>query len=219
MIEGPNPLSEAVAAGAVIRDVFGLADDARSAELAVRVGATWIPVTYEVLEKLSATETPRGPVAVVEIPEHQSTRSENIWLDIADPGNAGTVIRTAAAFGFGVIVAPGAVDPWSPKVLRAGAGGHFLTPTTVGGVPQGQVIATVPAGGVGPSLIGNHVSDGPLTILIGNEAHGLSEGQTSTADVLVTIPMPGGIESLNAAVAAAILMYEVRRLRPMDIGS
>lgn len=219
LLEGPNVLEEAVKAGVAVREVFGLPDDRRAAGLAVAVGGTWVPVTQPVLDKLAATETPRGPIAVVEIPDMPLVSLESVWLDVSDPGNAGTIIRTAAAFGFGVEVAPDAVDPWSPKVLRSAAGGHFHTSVRVGPPPKAQTVATVPAGGVDPVELIDSISPGPVCVLVGNEAHGLDEEMIEAADVRATIPMSGGVESLNAAISAALIMYELRRARPLRNGS
>jgi TrmH family RNA methyltransferase len=108
------------------------------------------------------------------------------------------------------MVQPDAVDPWSPKVVRAAAGGHFRTSISVGRPDDVFTIATVVAGGV-PLTDLSHVlpSDEPVCLLVGNEAHGLAADMVESADLSVSIPMVGGIESLNAAVAGAICMYEL----------
>lgn len=225
LVEGPNALAEAVDAGADIVEVFGLADDAVGRQLAVRGGAPWIAVTRPVLERIAGTENPRGPIAVISIPAGTERVGDEIWVDTSDPGNAGTLIRSAAAFGFSVTLAPGAVDPWSPKVVRAAAGGHFRTPVFIGSPgPNTVTIATVASGGIPVDRIGEHLTNDTVTLLIGNEAHGLPPEATDAADLLVTIPMVGGIESLNASVAGAICMYQIalqrvtRPLRNRDQG-
>ena len=212
-------LEDAVVSGVLVEEVFGLQDDERARRLAADAGADWIPVTRVVMERLAATETPRGPIAVIETPDIPQRSPETIWIDVADPGNAGTMIRTAAAFGFGVKVAPGAVDPWSPKVLRSAAGGHFHTSVQVGLPPTGQLVAMVPDTGLDPTAVVSALGPGPVCVLIGNEAHGLDHDLIERADLRATIPMPGGVESLNAAISAALIMYEVRRARPLAIGS
>lgn len=224
-MEGPNALAEAVDAGADIVEVFGLADDAAGRQLAVRGGAPWIAVTRPVLERIAGTANPRGPIAVISIPAEIERTGDEIWVDTSDPGNAGTLIRSAAAFGFSVTLAPEAVDPWSPKVVRAAAGGHFRTPVSIGEPRTDTVtIATVASGGTPVDRIGEHLTNGTVTLLIGNEAHGLPPEATDAADALVTIPMVGGIESLNASVAGAICMYQIalhrvtRPLRNRDVG-
>lgn len=220
LVEGPNAVAEAAAAGATIIEVFGLVDDLAAQSVAEESGAVWVPVVAPLLERLAGTETPRGPVAVIETPapDEHSTR-DVVWLDISDPGNAGTVIRTASAFEFDVVFAPGSVDPWSPKVVRSGAGGHFRTNVDTGDVPAAQILATVPSGGVSLYELGSELRDDRLALLIGNEAHGLAGDLVADADIRVTIPMPSRIESLNAAVAAAIVMYEIRRFRSQKTGT
>jgi TrmH family RNA methyltransferase len=210
LVEGPNALSEAVDAGTQIVEVFGLPDDSVGEQLAQRSGAEWIPVTGPVLARLAGTETPRGPIAVIVIPASIDAVGDQIWVDTSDPGNAGTLIRSAAAFGFAVRLADEAVDPWSPKAVRAGAGGHFRTPVSVG-TPSGDTlrIATVLTGGTPLDQIKAHLTTVPVTLLIGNEARGLSPEAAADADLRVSIPMVSGVESLNASVAGAICMYQI----------
>lgn len=219
LIEGPHVLAEAVAAGASVAEVFGLADDVEGRRLADEAGARWTPVTERVMDKLASTETPRGPVSVVDVGADAAVTGDSVWIDVSDPGNAGTIIRTAAAFGLSVVVADDAVDPWSPKVLRAAAGGHFRTAVAVGAPPEAQLLATVATGGTPLDRLGAELTEGPVCILVGNEAHGLGRALIDLADVRVSIPMPGAIESLNAGVAAAIVMAELARLRGWNIGS
>lgn len=202
-----------------IHEVFGLEGDEEGRALAAASGAEWVPVTRRVLDKLASTETPRGPVAIIEIPADAVGTGDSVWIDTSDPGNAGTVIRTAAAFGMAVVVADDAVDPWSPKVLRAAAGGHFRSGIRRGAPPAVLTVATVIDAGVPLDDLGSRLGEDPVCILVGNEAHGLSSEIIEEADIAVTIPMPGAIESLNAAVAAAIVMTEVARHRGWKIGS
>jgi TrmH family RNA methyltransferase len=123
------------------------------------------------------------------------------------------LIRSAAAFGFGFIAGPGSVDPWSPKVLRAGAGGHFLTGIAKAphlDVRQMQdrgytVVATVVGDGDPPSRLGTVAQ---CALLVGDEASGLPPDTVAAADLSITIPMPGETQSLNAAVAGSLLAYE-----------
>lgn len=208
LLEGPHLLQEALAAGADIRHVFGL-----ETETPVH-GVTWIPVTEPVMERLAGTETPRGPVAVLAVPPPSPPRRDHLVLDIADPGNAGTLLRTAAAFGNDVVFRATAVDPWAPKVLRAAAGAHFRTRVASESDPTAGVIATVVDGGHPPDGLSGLLDPARTwSILVGSEAHGARPTDVASADVLVTIPMPGGTESLNAAVAGAIVAYELMRWR------
>lgn len=205
-------LAEAVDAGSEVRQVFALVDDTASAELAARASAELIPVERQALERIAGTESPRGPVAVIPIPAPGRCRRDAIVVGVADPGNAGTLVRTAAAFGLDIVAADGVVDLWSPKVLRAGAGAHFRT-TVATELPPGMgLVATVVAGGSDPA--GLDLDPGrQWGVVVGNETRGLGRDVIAAADVRVTIPMPGGVESLNAAIAGAIVAYELARWR------
>lgn len=215
LLEGPNLLAEAVDHDARILEVFGLEADLESAAVAQRCQAEWIPVSPDVLDRVASTETPRGPVATMVIPSPARPELDVLWIDVSDPGNAGTLIRTAAAFRLDVVAALGSVDLWSPKVLRSAAGAHFSTRLASGPVPEGWGrVATVVRGGVDPAAFADHLDPGRRwAIMIGAEAHGLEEELAQSADVLVTIPMPGGIESLNAGVAGSIVADHLCRWR------
>ena len=143
---------------------------------------------------------PVGPVCVA------------LW-GVNDPGNVGTMIRTAAAFDWDFGYTEGTADPWAPKVLRAGAGGHFRLNTTPVETLQtledvGLVtIATVVSGGARPA----DLPEGRYALLVGEEAPGLPPEVVEQSGHKVTIPMPGGMESLNAAMAAGLVIYELSR--------
>ena len=139
---------------------------------------------------------------------------------IQDPGNMGTMIRTAVAAGYGAVLAlPGTVDIYSAKVLRATAGMVFEIPVIYASSEEDvfrmandterRIAVTVPVGG--KEYYNEHLGTG-IALVIGNEGRGVSKSIIDRADVRVTIPMKGNIESLNAAAAAAILMYEAVRV-------
>lgn len=222
LLEGPHLLSAAVAVRAPVLEVFGLPDDETSRSLAREGGAEWIPVTSAVLDRLAPTEHPRGPVAVMALPPQEPPRRDLVWLEVADPGNAGTLVRTAAAFDLDVAAAPGAVDLWSPKVLRAASGAHFSTAviTNLTTPPPGHgIIATVARGGEDPHRFPDLLDPARgWTIRVGGEARGLEPEAVADADIVVTIPMRTSVESLNAAVAGAIVAYELARWRGADEG-
>lgn len=216
LIEGPHMLEEAIAAGVVIREVFVVADDDRSRSLVESTGTVLTVVTPEVLSTIAQTVNPRGPVAVVEIPNgHLDDDNRDIlWCDVADPGNTGTLIRTAAAFALDVVVPVGAADPWAPKTLRAGAGAHFRT--VIGRSLPGDTgrLALVPRMGRAIDETIQHLDPSRRwALLVGSEAHGLADEVIDSSDLVVTISMPGGVESLNASVAGAVAAYELSRWR------
>jgi len=214
LLEGPKLLMEAAAARAPIRVVFGLGDDFVSRDTAAAAGAEWVPVTAEVLRKMATTPEPQSPVAVVAIPDDPLPEDGHLlaaW-GVSDPGNTGTLIRTAAAFGMSFAAGPSTADLWSPKVLRSAAGGHWRTPlgtaTELEALRGAErtLVATVVADGEPPAVLRDLTN---AALLIGGEAHGLAEEISAAADLRITIPMPGGTESLNAAMAGAILAYEL----------
>ena len=206
LIEGPHLFAEALRAGLRPRVVFTTA--AGAAALGADSG-TILLVDERVLGMVATTTTPQDPVAVIPIPPDRLGPGRLLvaW-GVSDPGNCGTLIRIAAAFGFGYAAGPGAADRWSPKVLRSAAGAHFATPTatvdSLADLRRGgrTLVAAVARGGDLP---------GPLpadaAVLIGSEAHGLPEEVVAAADRRVTIPTSDAVESLNAAVAGAIVAY------------
>ena len=130
LIEGPALLSEALAAGVIPSMVFALAADVSSQELAEEHQVRLVLVDEAGLDRVAGTKSPRGPVAMIPIPEPSTANSEGLLVSwgVSDPGNVGTMIRTAAAFGWGFGHTTGTADPWAPKVLRAGAGAQFRAP-------------------------------------------------------------------------------------------
>lgn len=213
LLEGPHLLSEAVAAGLRIERVFALPTDGWSADTARRGGAELILVEERGLRRLATTDHPQSPVAVIAIPPATVVAGVHVLVawGVGDPGNVGALIRCAAAFGFAFAAGPGTADPWAPKVLRAAAGGHFRAGAVrVGSLEElraggRRLVATVARHGLSPAAL----PTGPLAVLVGDEAQGLPSAVVEGCDLAVTVPMPGGTESLNAAVAGAIVAYEV----------
>jgi TrmH family RNA methyltransferase len=174
-----------------------------------------IVLSDPLFDALAVTRTPAGIMALVAIP---SVRVESkaftlLLEDIRDPGNLGALIRTAAAAGVdAVYLSRGCADAWSPKVLRAAQGAHFVVPIleaaslieTAAAMP-GQVLATDPQ--ARESVFGIDLT-GPTAFLFGNEGAGLSETVIAAASRCVRIPMPGRVESLNVAAAAAVCLFE-----------
>lgn len=215
IVEGPKLLAMALDAGIVPLEVFVI-DQGSLADRCALVGSQVFEVTRPVIEAVSTTVEPQNCVGVIEIPDPSvlQPRRTVVGVAISDPGNAGTLIRTAAALGWQIAFLEGA-DPWSPKVLRSSAGAQLSHPAvpiesldglTAAGL---TLVATTVSGGAEPGDLG---SEPPLAILIGSESHGLSESVVDACEYSVTIPMPGATESLNAAVAGAIAMYALGRI-------
>jgi len=212
LLEGPNLILAAIAAGHELDTVFALVGDP-VAESLPEVAY----VSTEVLERLAPTQHPRGPVAVMAAPPSaEVSRSCLLLWGVGDPGNMGTLIRSAAAFGMDVAIDSTSTDPWSPKALRAAAGGHFRTTIEREAILERlrdrgfTTVAAVPRAGIDPAKL---AYQDQVAIIVGPEAHGLPAHVVAASDLLVTIPMPGEMESLNAGIAGAILAYECSRHR------
>lgn len=184
-------------------------------------------VTEELFKSISDTETPQGVLAVVEFSEYKLAdilKDNNflILLDrVQDPGNLGTIIRTADAFGAnGVIVTGGCVDVYNPKAIRSTMGSIFQIPI----VHMDSTLEAIEALKIeGVSVISSSLDTdnysydidfkSDCALVVGNEASGISDEVIEASDKLVKIQMLGDAESLNAAVASGVLMYEVLRQR------
>jgi len=193
--------------------------------LAFVPAADVLHVPRSLFAPLASTSVDVGALAIVSTPEGAlpPPAVTHLLLDgVQDPGNAGTILRTAAAAGVKqVLFSRDCTAAWSPKVLRAAQGAHFLVTVvedvdlpawaTSFAASGGAVVATVATGGT--DLYAANVVR-PWAVAIGNEGAGLSPGLAAVANVAVTIPMPGGMESLNAGAAAAVVLFElVRRQR------
>lgn len=184
-------------------------------------------VRTQVFRKMSDTQTPQGIMAIVKMPTYEMATTFTgegtvILLEgLQDPGNLGTILRTAEAIGVkGVICTKNTVDLYHPKVLRSTMGAIYHLPvfTNVNGLAAVEGLKSS-----GYKLFAAHLSDsqyhydtdlkGGTCFMIGNEGNGLSDEMTNQADQLIKLPMIGRAESLNAAVAASVLMYEADRQR------
>jgi len=174
----------------------------------------------ELMDLVGDTETSQGVMAVFPTPESTLSQLQGdlvLVLDgIRDPGNAGTLLRTAAAVGVdGVVALSGCVDLTAPKVVRASMGGIFRAPWVLD-VMAGELIPWLQARGfqvvrMEPRAgIPFHQYDyqGKLALVVGSEAHGISAELAAACTDILTIPMPGGSESLNAAMAATLVLYQ-----------
>lgn len=172
-----------------------------------------IDVTDEVMQKMSSVESPSGILCVFELPQNPALtnlESSVILHGISDPGNMGTLIRTAAALGIKQVICIDSADVWNPKVVQASAGtiGFVsLIETDWATVEQQKkdraLCALVVKDGKSPQAINFERS----VLVIGNEARGLPEEIITSCDERCTLPMPGNTESLNAAVAGSIALY------------
>ena len=216
LLEGPHLLTEALTAGEEVLEVFCLPADESTRQLCERHRLPLTLVSTEVLSRIADTKHPRGPVAAMTIPKRLPQGRDVLWLMVSDPGNCGTLIRTAAAFGWDVAMASRSVDPWAPKVLRAGAGGHFriAISRTRRAPDRSIVVATVPRGGVPLAELDSRLDRSrPWWLILGDESGGIPSEYAERADLQCSIPMAGSMESLNAAAAGAILCHHLSRLR------
>lgn len=218
IIEGENSIIEALKSNFEIINVLYCPDlyDINKLELN---NITPISVSKEVMAKISDTITPQGIMAVCKIPDNSfsSKFSKVLFLDrIQDPGNAGTMIRTADAMGFdAIILSQGSADPYSLKVVRSTVGSIFHIPI-IYNVNSIDTLAklkdrnfTIYATALNNSKsIEETTIFSPFVLIIGNEGQGVSEEIKNFSDYLIRIDMPGNAESLNASIAAGILMYK-----------
>jgi TrmH family RNA methyltransferase len=235
-IEGPHLLEEAVRAGLRIATVFVAQDTPAAAEqLPVPHDTEILIVPRPLLNSAVETETPQSIAALVELPDwtwSHILRGRGSWdplvlvlAAVQDPGNIGTILRSVEAFGAtGVISLPGTVNEWNPKAVRASAGSIFRVPVLSATLEECLLnlresrmrILTTTVRAAEPADMINFT--GPVALVIGNEANGVAEDVAQHADERVTIPCPGPVESLNAAVAAGVLLYEACRQRQSAAG-
>ena len=227
VVEGAKVLGEALDAGVPVESVYtdGPSGDP-VVERAFAAGARVYELAPGVLARVADTVTPQPIVAVVpfvDVPR-ASVRDASLLIvavDVRDPGNAGTLLRSAEAAGAGgVLFCDGSVDVFNPKTVRASAGAVFHVPVVAGGAAvevldemaswEVRRLATSAAGG-------DDYADldltGPVAFVLGNEAHGLDPALEGHVDGRVTIPMAGRAESLNVGMATAVLCFETARQR------
>lgn len=211
IIEGPHLLAAALEAGIEPLAVFGTeAGLARPEVAALKLKVAATVMTPSVFAAIADAETAPGVAAEIALPSLQRDGALVLLEGVQDPGNVGAIIRTAAAFGAGrVVVDRQCADPWSPKVLRAGQGGHFTigveqTDKLLVAAGDRRLICTVVKGG---RPLREVDLSGPIAWAFGAEGAGLSAAVLAEAAERVTIPMAAG-ESLNVAAAAAICLYE-----------
>jgi TrmH family RNA methyltransferase len=215
LIEGPHLLQAFLAKGrplALVATEQAL-EDREIAGLVRKAGTEPVLVSESVFRAIADAETPQGIAAEIAIPAPKAVKGDHVFLEgIQDAGNVGAILRSAAAFGIACVVLDRAcADAWSPKVLRAAAGGHFsLRVSQVSdlakeiGAFEGQTVCTVVAGG---TKLPEAAITRPAGWIFGSEGKGVSAGMLKLAALRVTIPMAPGSESLNVAATAAICLY------------
>ena len=182
-------------------------------------------VSTNLMKSLSETETPQGIIAVIHFSNSPISNSLDFVLipdQIRDPGNLGTLLRSAAATGVqAVLIPPETTDAFAPKVLRAGMGAHFRVPIREMGWDEIREVCKSAGSKVyvadmdGQSCWETDLRQ-PLALIIGGEAEGASEEARKLANWKISIPMAGNVESLNAGVAGSVLMFEVVRQRAVN---
>jgi TrmH family RNA methyltransferase len=210
LIEGPHLLSAALQHGIKLMAVLATEDAAVDASL---LGDKPVMLGKGVFRAIVEADTPQGVAAEIAIPAGRKADGGTVFLEgVQDPANVGAILRSAAAFGIGRVVLDAAcADPWSPRALRAGMGGHFalsiLETKDLGAEIEafkGTVACTVPRGGL---ALADAPLDRSMAWLFGAEGRGLSDEVIRRADLRVSIPMAEGTESLNVAATAAICLY------------
>src|ERR1700734_2771607 len=222
-VEGLHLVQEAVKSGLKLHTVFVRSGSEGLLEHLELGDAEVLIVPEDVFLSATTTEHPQGIAALVEAPAFtleamlRGTPLVVIAAGLQDPGNLGTLVRSAEAFGAtGMILLPGTVSLSNAKTLRASSGSAFRLPVIA--MPADDAFAARREAGV--RIFAAVARDGgepdlrqPVALLIGNEGSGLPEEWVAAADARVTIPCPGAVESLNAAVAGSILLYDAMRQR------
>jgi RNA methyltransferase, TrmH family len=235
VVEGPKVLSEALDAGSPVEGLYVV--HGWNHPIIERARALHIP-TYElapgVLETIADTVTPQPLLAIVQAPAvgldalasmipTEGSVFVMVGVDLRDPGNVGTIIRSAEASGASaVVLCDGCVEAASPKTVRSSAGAVFHVPIAQGGHPA-EVLARLESlnvtrlatavSGDAVDYSADYVLGGRVAIVLGNEASGLSDELSAHIDGWITIPMAGRTESLNVGMAAAVLAFESARQR------
>jgi RNA methyltransferase, TrmH family len=216
IIEGPHLLdaflSRSLRPAAILATEAAMAD-AETASLVAKSGMTPVMLSEGAFKAIADAETPQGLAAEIPIPSLRREGPRVFLEGVQDAGNVGAIVRSAAAFGAGAVILDRAcADPWSPKVLRAGMGGHFaLQVLQVDALEAalesfpGRLLCTVPRGG---EPLEKADLGGRIGWIFGSEARGVSALLQGRASTRVTIPLAHGSESLNVAAAAAICLYE-----------
>ena len=232
MLEGARTLSEALAAGiepalVVVSDSAEQAPAARDALQRLDAGTEVLTLTERAFDSVAPAVSPQPVLALVVRPTVELPGSLSpddlvlVLAGVADPGNAGTIIRAAGACAARCVVVVGGADPWAPKTVRASAGSVLRVPV-VQAADAPAVLEALQAAGATVVAADPHDGErhdsgvlaamqGPVALVLGSESHGLDPSLRELADYRVRIPMAGDTESLNVAMAATLLAFEYRR--------
>jgi TrmH family RNA methyltransferase len=231
VVEGVRLCEEATSAGIVPRLALHTEEiSLRGRSLLDRLTAQGVEVAAvapHVMKAASDTQSPQGLLIVLPLPDEVNLKPHDFVLvldGVRDPGNLGTILRTAAAVGVGVtLLASESADPYAPKVLRAAMGAHFKLAIQTLPWKGIRAFLEIPVDDVIPRVYLASTRQGtpfdqadyvhPVALILGGEAAGASKAARETAHTQIQIPMVGEVESLNVAVAAGILLYEVVRQR------
>jgi len=233
VLEGPHLVQEAIAGGLELELIVATPTFLASAEgerLLPEISTSVIEVAESILEDLCDADSPKGILGVVRLPRRglsdlQLPPRSEVFLyahQIQDPGNLGALARTGEAFGAGALfLSPNTVHPNHPRALRASAGSLLRLPIAVGVEPAElpssvlppnlQSLALVPREGI---PLDRFRPQFPLLLMVGSEGTGLPESMLRQADALLTIPMLEPVESLNVAVAASVVLWQIGQHRP-----
>ena len=216
-VEGPKLLVEALSHGAAVRTVLCV-ESGQTAGLSLPAGVRRVAVSHELLKRLSDTETPQGVLAECVLPDlappDRLPAGRYLVLDgVQDPGNVGTIWRTADAFGAdGILLLPGCADPFAPKTVRATMGACFRLPLWEVAVEELRpLLGEIPLYAAALGADTEDVRSANLrcaAVVIGSEGRGVSAGVLSLCGRTLKIPMRPRCESLNAAAAAAVVLWE-----------
>ena len=228
-IEGEHLVEEALRSGVILRTIFLVEGQHLPARMPHEVEV--VHLTSSVFASAVETQSPQGIAALIERPvyrisdllEGQALPLLIVAAGLQDPGNMGTILRSAEAFGAsGVLTTPGTVSPWNQKALRASVGSVFRIPVVA--TTRDEIAALQAKHGIRLFAATSATEEGvraaqdvdlkqPHGFLIGNEGAGLAPEWLELAAERITIPCPGPVESLNAAIAASLLLYEASRQR------
>ena len=225
-IEGDHLLTEALRSGMVLKTAF--ISERRAVPSILPRGVEVLTLTDEVFASAVETPSPQGVAALLVPPVPKidavlhGTPLILIAAGLQDPGNLGTLVRSAEAFGAtGVLTTPGTVSAWNQKALRASVGSIFRMPVLAATAAEVaalkshgvRLLAAVGSDNLDPTDVQKIDLSQPTALLIGNEGAGLTPEWMEMADERITIPCPGPVESLNAAIAGSLLLYEASRQR------